>query len=68
MAPKKMKGKRYPTNPGGKRDSWLKSTAKIKRLSVADAAASSKRKQFYIKEKILEPRSFGREAIARGVY
>ena len=34
---KRILGKRYPANPGGKRDSWLKSTARIKRLSVADA-------------------------------
>ena len=30
---KHISGKRYPTNPGGKGDSWLKSTAKIKNLS-----------------------------------
>ena len=61
---KRISGKRYPTNPGGKRDSWLKSTAKIKSLSAADAFELSKRKQFNIKEKIWEPRSLRREAMA----
>ena len=64
----RISGKRYPTNPGGKRDSWLKSTAKIKNLSVADAVELNKRKQFYIKERIWEPRSFRREAMATEAY
>ena len=35
---------------------------------MADAVELNKRKQFYIKEKIWEPRSFRREAMATEAY
>ena len=48
-------GKRYPTNPAGKNDPLLKSTAKLSNLCVEEIFALEKWNQVYEKFEVLGP-------------